>query len=156
VFFEVNRGGRYTRIPTPKAVCIGCLQTERDNLKRYNRPKAKARNTFYRHADKFIKEGLAGSREDFAQRFDWSVKQMAHDIEHTYKNGCPYCRQFFSEMGHGLSDLTLDIIDPEKPPYYTTNVKWVCSTCNKEKQRTPPEYWGPSWLLGASGAKFKL
>jgi hypothetical protein len=45
-------------------------------------------------------------------------------------------------MGHGLADLTLDIIDPTKDPYYSTNVKWVCATCNKEKQRTPPEHWG--------------
>jgi len=121
---------------------MGCEQQERDDRKRRNRPKAKARNTFYHHADKFIQAGKAESRREFAELYGWDIGQMSHDIEHAYGNGCPYCHQSFAEMGHGLSDVTLDIIDTEKPPYYTTNVRWVCATCNKEKQRTPPELWG--------------
>lgn len=125
-----------------RAVCVGCEQTEKDERKRRNRPLAKARSTFYRHAARFIKDGLAESRQEFADRFGWGVHQMAHDIEHSHANSCPYCHRPFSEMPGDLSAITLDIVDPEKKPYYTTNVRWICSTCNKEKQRTPPEHWG--------------
>jgi hypothetical protein len=45
-------------------------------------------------------------------------------------------------MSHGLSDITLDICDPTIEPYYMTNTKWVCQTCNREKARTPPDKWG--------------
>jgi len=143
IFFPSHGTGvtRYSR-KWRRNICIGCRQEEKDERKRRNRPLAKARSTFYRHADRFIKGGLAESRQEFAERFGWDVHQMAHDIEHGYANSCPYCHEAFAEMGHGLSDITLDIVDPEKPPYYTTNVKWICATDNKEKQRTPPEHWG--------------
>jgi hypothetical protein len=78
----------------------------------------------------------------FAIQYGWKVDQMAHDIEHAHKNGCPYCHRSFSEMGGGLSDVSLDIWDPQKQPFYALNTRWVCRTCNKEKQRTPPELFG--------------
>jgi hypothetical protein len=45
-------------------------------------------------------------------------------------------------MGHGLADITLDVIDPAAAPYYGTNTKWACQTCNREKGTTPPALWG--------------
>lgn len=66
---------------------------------------------------------------------------MIHDLNHTYDNWCMGCDGVFKEMGHGLSDITLDIIDPRLPPYYQ-NTRWICSTCNRAKGRTPPEQWG--------------
>ena len=29
----------------------------------------------------------------------------------------------------------------ERVPWNRTNVRWVCRTCNTEKQRTPPDKW---------------
>lgn len=126
-----------TRI-TRRPVCIPCEQRARDNQKQANRPAAKARGTLRNHAAKFVKAGIITDASELASRFGWSVAQMAHDIEHAYRNGCPYCHQPFASMGHGLADVTLDIHDTASPPFYRTNCRWVCATCNKEKQRTPP------------------
>jgi DNA-directed RNA polymerase subunit RPC12/RpoP len=67
---------------------------------------------------------------------------MIHDAQHSYDNSCTYCGHMFKDMGHGLADITLDIVDPSQPPYYAVNVRWVCATCNREKSRTPPALWG--------------
>src|SRR5262249_49372565 len=122
--------------------CIGCEQTARDKKKRANRERSKVGDAIRRHADRFIKIGLAKTRAEFAEKYGWEIDRMLHEMEHTYKNGCGYCAESFGEMGHGLSDITLDICDPRQPPYYGTNTRWICQTCNREKGRTPPELWG--------------
>jgi hypothetical protein len=33
----------------------------------------------------------------------------------------------------------LDIQNPNLPPYYCTNTKWVCKTCNSRKGAMNPE-----------------
>ena len=140
VFFQIHRVGVYTR--QRRIICRGCLQTQRDKKKWTNRPLEKARLTFRHHARKFIERGIIQHRDELTSVFGWDLKQMAHDIEHASKNGCPYCHQLFLDMEHGLAAITLDIVRPEELPYYTTNVRWVCRTCNTEKQRTPAEQWG--------------
>lgn len=124
------------------AVCIGCELTARTRRKQENRPLEKARRTLHHHADKYVLAGSATSRDDFARRYGWKLEQMAHDIEHAMGNGCPYCWQAFAEMEHGLADCTLDIVNPGQLPYYRTNIRWCCKTCNTEKARTPPDLWG--------------
>lgn len=101
----------------------------------------KASRSIRRHGDKFVKLGYASSLEEFINKYGWFAERVAHDMKHAHSNGCPYCEKPFAQMLHGLQDLTLDIIDPEKEPYYTTNVKVVCHTCNMAKQRTPPDKW---------------
>lgn len=142
VFFRISQRDYALRAKRKNTICIGCEQTERDEKKRYNRPRKKARDAYRRHAKKFVERDIIKSQDELAQYYGWDIDQMTHDIEHASTNGCPYCHQPFSDMAYGLSDLTLDIVDPEKPPYYTTNVRWVCATCNMEKQRTPPSQWG--------------
>ena len=133
----------HTRIVTFKNnVCIGCQQTARDEKKYVNRPLVKARNTYFSHARKYIERGIIQDANDLRRLYGWDIPQMAHDIDHSFKNGCPYCRKKFADMEGGLHSVSLDIINPVSPPYYETNVRWVCLTCNKEKQRTPPDIWG--------------
>lgn len=138
VFFCLESYGFRQR----KAVCIGCQLDERTTKKRTNRPREKARRTLRHHAEKYILLGEASSKNDFAKRYGWDLDQMAHDIKHAAGNGCPYCHEMFSEMGNGLSDITLDILNPELAPYYTTNTRWACATCNQAKRRLSPETWG--------------
>lgn len=138
VFFRVDKTGTYMC----RNVCLGCEQHHRDDVTFRARPAKKAHNTLMRHAQKYIKRGLVASIRDFAERYGWDTKQIAHDIEHAYLNGCPYCLESFASMANGLWDLTLDIIDPSTPPYYRTNTRWCCATCNREKQQTPPDLWG--------------
>lgn len=125
-----------------ETVCVGCQQYERDSRKWENRPREKARRTIRTHAEKYMKLGYVSSKDEFISKYGWEVGQMAHDIEHGHSNGCPYCQVPFSEMGNGLSDITLDILNPALEPYYTTNTRWACSTCNQAKKRKSPEEWG--------------
>jgi len=108
-------------------VCPMCLQEERDKHKRKDRAVAKATRMLYSHAKKYGMKPMA-----FAKKFGWSITQMVHDINHNFDNWCPYCTEAYQKMGHGLADLTLDIINPQDPPYYE-NVRFCCSTCNSIK-----------------------
>ena len=131
-FFRRN-SIRHTRVPNyRKAICRGCEQTDRDKDKSKDRFVAKARSTLSRHQTRL---GLR------LKDYGWNVPDMAHDAEHAFKNGCPYCRRPFLSMS-GLPDLTLDIINPANKPFYKVNTKWVCGTCNKQKQQYGADEWG--------------
>jgi hypothetical protein len=107
----------------------------------------KIRDTIRRHAD-----GLGFTIEQLQRQFGWDAAQMTHDARHAYDNGCPYCNAAFKSMGHGLTDITLDIVRRDQPPYYAINVKWVCATCNRTKGRRSAEEWA---VLLASWATWK-
>jgi len=121
--------------------CLGCELKDRDEQKKHDRWKTKANDAFRRHADKYIKLGLAKSRGEFAEKFGWDVEKMAHQAKHCYENGCRYCGEPFCDMGHGLADITLDVTDPKQAPFYSTNTAWICGTCNREKGRRSASEW---------------
>lgn len=124
------------------AVCRGCRDTERDQKKAKNRFPQKARDTIRRHARRFMAAGVIKAERDLSERFGWDAAKLAHDAEHAYQNGCPYCAAAFKGMGHGLADIQLDIVDPKRPPFYNLNTRWACQTCNRRKSNTPPEVFG--------------
>jgi len=110
-----------------------CRQETQDRLKEKDRAPAKARAILYSHCERYNRRnGTRLTPNQFAIKFDWSVKQIAHDIAHAHENWCSYCRGAYKGMGHGLADVTLDIINPEDPPYYT-NTRFCCATCNRRK-----------------------
>jgi hypothetical protein len=115
-------------------VCRACEQTARDQRKIVNRWPTKARDTIRRHA---VRLGIP--KDELIGRFGWDAARLAHDAEFQYRNGCNYCTELYAGMGHGLADITLDVQDPEKPPYYLTNTKWCCQTCNRKKGRMNPD-----------------
>jgi hypothetical protein len=139
-FSRDSNANRSTRI-TARKRCKACEQERRDRKKKDNRFIYKATSVIYRHAKKYVKSGLVASVKEFQSKYDWQSDRIAHDIEHAFANGCPYCSIPFSERQGGLAELTLDILDPGQQPYYRTNTKYCCATCNKEKQRTPPQLW---------------
>jgi len=112
-----------------------CLQEEKDKRKRQNRSIEKARTLFYRYVEK---HGNGLTPTDFAKKFGWDITQIANDIKRSYKGQCPYCNQPYKDMGHGLRDITLDILNPTESPYYTTNVGYCCNSCNRRKDRMGP------------------
>lgn len=122
-----------------RAICKGCEQERRDSAKAslQGRARMKAWNCLRSHA-----EHLGKSVAELRDTYGWIVDNMTHDILHAFENGCPYCRQPFHEMEHGLANMSLDIVRPGDAPYYGINTQWVCRTCNTEKQRTPPNEWG--------------
>lgn len=116
------------------SVCRPCEQTARDAKKLNNRWAVKARDVIRRHAARF-----EISKEDLVERYGWDPKRLAHDAEHQYGNGCNYCGEQYQAMGHGLGDITLDVMDRDRSPYYRTNTKWCCQTCNRKKGAMAPE-----------------
>lgn len=147
VFFE--KSGKSKNSYFSRTICIGCRLTRRTSEKRYNRPLKKAQAAVLTHTPKLVARGLIQSAHELITRYGWNAQEMAHDIEHAFGNGCPYCCEKFATMPHGLGDVTLDIVDPTKPPYYKTNVRWVCTTCNRAKSRTPPEIWSEKLSMWA-------
>jgi RNase P subunit RPR2 len=114
-------------------VCIACELTERTRINAANRWLAKARATIAHHAKRF---NIPQRR--LINDFGWRPDLVAHDFEHAYANSCCYCEGRYDEMPNGLADLTIDIVDPGAAPYYRTNARPCCATCNREKSRTPP------------------
>lgn len=140
VFFEKEhvRKNSYAR----RSICTGCRETARTDEKvNGNRALKKAQSAIGTHTPKLMGRGFIKSKQELIERYGWNDKQMAHDIEHAFGNGCPYCFQSFASMPHGMGDVTLDIVDRDKPPYYRTNVRWVCTTCNRAKSKTDPGLW---------------
>ena len=117
-------------------ICHQCSLLRQERKKWENRFYDKARGAVRRHA-----KNLGIAVKELIETYGWDPKKMAHDIQHTFDNWCPYCGYPFAEMAHGLWDLTLDIYDQNMPPLYT-NTRWVCSTCNSIKQNMGPERWG--------------
>lgn len=119
-----------------RCLCRPCEQTARDERKIRNRWAVKARDVVRRHALR-----LGASKEDLVNLYGWDVAQLSHDAKFQYHNGCNYCGHSYGDMGHGLADITLDVIDRSLPPYYRTNTKWCCQTCNRKKGDR-----GPAWF----------
>ena len=119
-----------------RAVCVGCELTERNDPTPEERARRKARNSLVGHAEKYEMQPA-----EFAKRYGWDIERMSYDILHVHANTCTYCWEKYEHMGHGLSDVTLDIVDRQREPYYRTNVKWCCQTCNREKASMTPELW---------------
>lgn len=124
---EVRMHANFTR-----AICRPCEQTARDDIKQDDRWKAKARDTIRRHAER-----LNIPKDDLIRRYGWDPARLAHEAEHAYGNGCSYCGHPYRDMGHGLSDITLDVQDNTQP-YYRTQTKWCCQTCNRKKGTLRP------------------
>jgi hypothetical protein len=118
------------------SVCVGCELTARNEPTPPARALRKAHNSISHHASEY-----ALPAPEFAKLYGWKAERMQHDVLHASENTCCYCWTPYREMGHGLSDLTFDIIDRLKPPHYHTNVRVCCLTCNREKATLPPEVW---------------
>jgi len=147
VFFRVNSAPRSETWTTYvvqdsnsqaglKARCRLCEITERTEAKRANRFREKARRTLRNHAKKYGQKTA-----DFAADYGWDIDVMARDISQAGEHECLYCREAFTSE-NGLGDISLDIVDREKPPHYETNVRWCCRTCNQIKGTTDPAKWG--------------
>lgn len=96
--------------------CKLCRLTRRTDRKDgAGRFKVKAHNAFTRHAAAFMKSGVIAATTELIETFGWKIADMAHDIEHAFANGCPYCRKAFRTMAGQLHAVTLDIVDPRKP-----------------------------------------
>jgi 5-methylcytosine-specific restriction endonuclease McrA len=130
--FRPSRSNAFER----QARCKGCEITARNEAKQRDRWAAKARDTLRRHSRR-----LGISVIELERKFGWAVDRIVHDMRHAYENTCAYCWEAYEAMGHGHADVTLDIVDPTREPFYRSNVRMCCQTCNREKSRMSPERW---------------
>jgi hypothetical protein len=131
--FRSNRGLNALS-PSARSICRPCEQTKRVEAKRGNRWSAKARSLIGRHAN-----SLGVTKERLINEYGWDARQIEDDARYQYENVCGYCRHPYKDMAHGPSDLTLDVIDRDRLPYYSTNTLWCCATCNRAKGISTPE-----------------
>jgi len=121
--------------------CMGCDAAIKRSEILDRRLRRKAMEARRRHGVRLAGLGVVKSRDDLDEFYGWSLDRMVSDIKRVLDDGCSYCTlPVSSEQGFG--GITLDILDPEHPPHYVTNVRWCCSRCNSEKQRVSPEVWG--------------
>lgn len=132
------------------SVCRPCEERERDERKGTDRFAVKANDTRRRHAIRLSHPRSANgvvawhdphlTATKLELVYGWAQKQMRHDFEFKYGNGCDYCHQSYAGMGHGYADETLDIYDPRLAPHYT-NTRHCCLTCQRRKGLLTPEQW---------------
>jgi hypothetical protein len=111
-----------------KRVCCMCERATRQNQR--DRFLVKGRSLLRRHS-----EGLKISRDELVTVYGWDPRILAQDAEHQYAGRCNYCREPYL----GLADITLDILDRRRKPYYRMNTKWCCQDCNRDKGVMTPE-----------------
>ncbi len=63
---------------------------------------------------------------------------MARDIQGALSSTCSYCGRPYLNR----ADVTLDIFDPQHPPFYGVNTRWCCNTCNQAKGEMDPHDFG--------------
>src|SRR5262245_25532236 len=76
---------------------------------------------------------------DLGDRYGWDLGQIAHELAIHLANGCRYCRRPFDPSN--LGGMTVDIVDPERPPYWRTNTAICCFECNQRKRKAGPDAW---------------
>jgi len=119
--------------------CKGCESTGRDEKKGEsleNRARQKVGDTIRRHAKRYNMKV-----KDFTETFGWDRKIMLDRLLQEYEGNCCSCNKPYAGMGHGLFDISLDIIDPREKPFLS-NTRWMCLTENIRKGNLTPEQWG--------------
>lgn len=118
-------------------ICKACEGKERLE-KKYNDPDypfdTKARGSIFSHAKK---RGLTSPQ--FCDNFDVSVSYIAMLFKREWNLhyiGFP-CVNCEHPLKDDLSDFTLDVIDPSRPPT-RSNLRIICKTCNVEKGKKDP------------------
>lgn len=127
------RSAQNTKQKTYRATaCNLCIITAHTQAKERDRYLVKAQNTRQKHAKKFG-VSVATLRDDLG----WIDIEMSEDMKAAHIIPCPECGHAY----RSLDDLTLDISDPERSPFYPSNASWMCRTCNTVKSRTPRHLW---------------
>jgi hypothetical protein len=137
---EENRSANAARSHRDR--CIGCETLSKREEQAHERLRRKAKDAMSRHAATLKERGVIEDQDDLQELYGWSLDRMIYDINRMLEEGCSYCLQKIDRTEQGLHVVTLDIFDPQKPPHYSTNVRWCCASCNSEKQRTSPDVWG--------------
>ena len=121
--------------------CIGCDAIRKREELIDRRLRRKAITARSRHGAKLTERGVIKSAGELEELYGWSLERMVDDIERVIERGCPYCLQPMTMAKQGLAIVTLDILNADRAPHYSTNIVWCCSACNSARQRTSPDVW---------------
>jgi hypothetical protein len=122
--------------------CIGCETSRKRSELMHRRLRRKAVEARRRHGAKFKELGKIKNEDDLEETFGWSIDRMIEDIKRIIIDGCPYCWQPVDIVERGLRVITIDIVNTDHGPHYSTNIRWCCEKCNSEKQNLSPAVWG--------------
>lgn len=122
--------------------CMGCDADRKREVAFLRLLRRKASSTRQRHALALNQKGIIADVDDLQEIYGWALDVMINDIRRMIENGCPYCLQKVDVAKQGLGVVTLDILNADYAPHYSTNVRWCCTRCNSEKQRLSPAVWG--------------
>lgn len=146
-FFQRGRNANGSRDPKVgtrhyRDHCMGCeaIRKRAEPVEQRLRKKAVAARR--RHGAKLKELGVIKNEGDLEEIYGWALDRMLDDIKRISEKGCPYCLQLIKMREHGLGTITVDILNANEPPHYSTNVIWCCAGCNSKKQLTPPNVWG--------------
>lgn len=135
--FPINVTRRSELTPTiyRKRACKVCEVERRLAKKQANRFADAFDNRRRRHASS------TGYTVAQLKAMGWDDRRP-REMEAQFRHGfCPTCIDddgtvhYFRDMTQGLAELTIDIVDPSKPPVWPGNVQWLCMTCNRAKQK---------------------
>lgn len=136
--FEISVTRRVELVPKiyRKRTCKICLVELRLEAKQSNPCLTAFKQRRQSHAERL------GIKATELRKMGWDEVQRSREMEAQFAHGfCPSCVDddgtvhFFRDMTNGLSELTIDIIDPKQLPVWPGNVQWLCLTCNRRKQR---------------------
>ena len=91
-----------------------CERVSRQNQR--NPYLVKAHNVIRRHAN-----GLKISKDKLVTVYGWDPQILAQKAEHVHAGRCNYCHEPYM----GLADITLDIQDRRREPYYRNQHQMV-------------------------------
>lgn len=128
-------------------VCRLCRQTVNDRRKSENRFRDKTTSVIRREGRRLADPDRLGgplieAPGDLVSIYGWTADRLERLLRHAFEGECIGCEAEFDEMPHGLANLTLDIREPDQPPWLESNVQFLCATCNKTKQRLSGPEWG--------------
>jgi hypothetical protein len=85
--------------------------------------------------------------EEMRRDYLYDIDVLVHDMEHALQNGCWWCGDSYELMGHGPTDITLDVDDPKlhrenrTVPVYGHDARLCCRTCNSKKRDLTRDQW---------------
>lgn len=80
-----------------------------------------------------------GNPLTFAEAYGWHARLIANEMKAAFNGPCKGCGIDYKTMGHGPRDLTVDIIDPTREPFYAYNTRLLCESCNSHKGKKTPD-----------------
>lgn len=135
-----NKSAKTSSLKQYDKWCYFCRQDKRLVFQRNHPFLYKARNTIASHLRDHFKEwvekGWMKHKYELQTIYGWTENAIAMLFEQGLNRGwCLTCEYGYVEMKNHEKEITLDIIDREKRPWFNGNIRDTCRSCNNAKQK---------------------